>query len=112
MRSRYAPWTPRRKALRRSKRATDPTAGDCWTWTAIEADTKLLVSYLIGGRDGEYALVLMDDLLSRLANRIQLMTDGHKSYLQAVEAFGADIVYGMLVKAGCTDQFDNRSAWP
>src|SRR5437899_7058049 len=82
-----------------SKRATDPTAGDCWTWTAIEAQSKLLISYLIGSRDAEYALMLMDDLRGRLANRVQLTTDGHKAYLQAVEeAFGADIDYGMLVK--------------
>jgi len=65
----------------------------------IEADTKLLVSYLVGGRDAEYALMLMDDLRGRLANRVQLTTDGHKAYLQAVEeAFGADVDYAMLVK--------------
>ncbi|HXC12013.1 MAG TPA: IS1 family transposase [Stellaceae bacterium] len=82
-----------------SKRAGDPTIGDCWTWTAIEADSKLLVSYQIGGRDAEYARMLMDDLRGRLANRVQLTTDGHRAYLEAVEeAFGADIDYGMLVK--------------
>jgi IS1 family transposase len=82
-----------------SKRAADPTAGDCWTWTAIEAQTKLLISYTVGGRDAEFALMLMDDLRGRLANRVQLTTDGHKAYLSAVEeAFGADIDYGMLVK--------------
>src|SRR5947209_899402 len=82
-----------------SKRAGDPTIGDCWTWTALDADSKLLVSYQVGGRDAEYALMLMDDLRGRLANRVQLTTDGHKAYLQAVEeAFGADIDYGMLVK--------------
>src|SRR5438477_1415820 len=83
----------------KSKRAGDPTIGDCWTWTALDADSKLLVSYQVGGRDAEYALMLMDDLRGRLANRVQLTTDGHKAYLQAVEeAFGADIDYGMLVK--------------
>src|SRR4030081_1342119 len=82
-----------------SKRAGDPTIGDCWTWTAIEAQSKLLISYLVGGRDAEYALMLMDDLRGRLANRVQLTTDGHRAYLQAVEeAFGADVDYGMLVK--------------
>src|SRR6266851_10387867 len=82
-----------------SKRAADPTAGDCWTWTAIEAQSKLLISYLVGGRDAEYALMLMDDLRGRLVNRVQLTTDGHKAYLQAVEeAFGADIDYSMLIK--------------
>jgi IS1 family transposase len=89
----------KQKNVADSKRAGDPTAGDCWTWTAIEADTKLLVSYQVGGRDAEYALMLMDDLRGRMANRVQLTTDGHKAYLSAVEeAFGADIDYGMLVK--------------
>jgi IS1 family transposase len=83
----------------KSKRAGDPTIGDCWTWTAIDADSKLLVSYQVGGRDAEYALMLMDDLCGRLVNRVQLTTDGHKAYLQAVEeAFGANIDYAMLVK--------------
>jgi IS1 family transposase len=82
-----------------SKRASDPTAGDCWTWTAIEAQSKLLISYLIGSRDAEFALMLMDDLRQRLVNRVQLTTDGHRAYLQAVEdAFGADIDYAMLIK--------------
>jgi IS1 family transposase len=82
-----------------SKRAGDPTIGDCWTWTALDADSKLLVSYMVGGRDAEFALMLMDDLRGRLANRVQLTTDGHRAYLQAVEeAFGADVDYGMLVK--------------
>src|SRR6266853_2524211 len=82
-----------------SKRATDPTAGDCWTWTAIEAQSKLLISYLVGARDAEFALMLMDDLRGRLVNRVQLTTDGHRAYLRAVEeAFGADIDYAMLIK--------------
>jgi IS1 family transposase len=74
-------------------------AGDVWTWTALDADSKLIVSYLVGGRDSEYAMALMDDLRARLANRVQLTTDGHSAYLQAVEgAFGADVDYAMLVK--------------
>lgn len=74
-------------------------AGDVWTWTALDADTKLTISYAVGGRDAECAKVFMDDLRSRLANRVQLTTDGHKAYLQAVEnAFGADIDYAQLVK--------------
>jgi IS1 family transposase len=74
-------------------------AGDTWTWTAIEADTKLLVTWLVGGRDGDYAIAFMDDLRSRLANRVQLTSDGHKAYLEAVEgAFGGDIDYAQLVK--------------
>jgi IS1 family transposase len=83
----------------KSKRAGDPTIGDCWTWTALDADNKLLLSYLIGGRDAEFALMLMDDLRGRLANRVQLTTDGHRASLQAVEeAFGAGIDYSMLIK--------------
>lgn len=74
-------------------------AGDVWTWTAIDADTKLIVSYLVGGRDAGYALEFMDDLRSRLSNRVQLTTDGHKAYLQAVEeAFGAGVDYAQLIK--------------
>jgi IS1 family transposase len=74
-------------------------AGDTWTWTAIEAETKLLITWLVGGRDSEYAKAFMDDLRSRLANRVQLTSDGHKAYLEAVEgAFGGDVDYAMLVK--------------
>ena len=74
-------------------------AGDTWTWTAIEADTKLILSWLVGGRDGEYAMAFMDDLRDRLANRVQLTSDGHKAYLEAVEgAFGADVDYAQLIK--------------
>jgi IS1 family transposase len=80
-------------------KAAPEIAGDTWTWTALEAQSKLIVSYLVGGRDGEYALALMDDLKSRLANRVQLTTDGHKAYLEAVEeAFGDEIDYAQLVK--------------
>jgi IS1 family transposase len=74
-------------------------AGDTWTWTAIEAETKLLISWLVGGRDSDYAIGFMDDLKSRLANRVQLTSDGHKAYLEAVEgAFGGDVDYAQLVK--------------
>jgi len=80
-------------------KAAPADAGDVWTWTALEASSKLLISYMVGGRDGEYAMALMDDLRARLANRVQLTTDGHKAYLNAVEeAFGADIDYAQLVK--------------
>jgi IS1 family transposase len=80
-------------------KAAPAEAGDTWTWTAIEADTKLIISWLVGGRDGDYAMGLMDDLQSRLSNRVQLTSDGHKAYLDAVEgAFGGDIDYAMLVK--------------
>jgi IS1 family transposase len=74
-------------------------AGDVWTWTAICADSKLVFSTLVGGRDVDYADAFMQDVASRLANRVQLTSDGHSSYLQAVRhAFGKDIDYAMLVK--------------
>lgn len=80
-------------------KANPDGAGDTWTWTAIEADSKLIVSYIVGGRDGECAMMLMDDLRSRLANRVQLTSEGHKAYLEAVEgAFGDDVDYVLLVK--------------
>jgi IS1 family transposase len=73
--------------------------GDTWTWTAIDADTKLCVSYLVGGRDGGWAKEFMEDCASRIRNRVQITTDGHKAYLEAVEnAFGADIDYAQLQK--------------
>ena len=74
-------------------------AGDTWTWTAICADTKLVPCWLVGPRDGEYALAFIDDLRQRLANRVQLTSDGLKAYLDAVEeAFGNDVDYAVLQK--------------
>ncbi len=74
-------------------------AGDAWTWTAIEADTKLLISHFVGGRDGECAMWFIDDLRARLANRVQLTSDRHTAYLEAVEAaFGDDVDYALLIK--------------
>ena len=82
-----------------SMKAPVEGAGDTWTWTAIDADSKLLVSWLVGGRDGEYAIAFMDDLRERLANRMQLTSNGHRAYLEAVEgAFGGDVDYAQLVK--------------
>jgi len=73
--------------------------GDVWTWTALCADTKLVPCWLIGGRNAEYASKFMSDLAGRLANRVQLTTDGHRAYLEAVwNAFGNDIDYAMLKK--------------
>jgi len=73
--------------------------GDVWTWTAIDADTKLVPSFMIGNRDYETASIFIDDLASRLANRVQLTTDGHHAYINAVEdAFGSNIDYAMLIK--------------
>ena len=74
-------------------------AGDIWTWTAIDADTKLIPSFYVGKRDAEAAQHFIADLAMRLSNRVQLTSDGHKPYLQAVEeSFGADIDYAMLIK--------------
>lgn len=88
----------KQKNVATAKAAPDG-AGDTWTWTAMEADNKLIVSYFVGGRDSECAMLFMDDLRSRLANRVQLTSDGHKAYLEAVEgAFGDDVDYAMLVK--------------
>ena len=80
-------------------RNAPPDAGDVWTWVAIDADTKLVPSWQIGDRSGATAIALLDDLRSRLANRVQLTTDGHRPYLDAVEgAFGGDVDYAQLVK--------------
>src|SRR6266481_9571696 len=74
-------------------------AGDVWTWTAIDADTKLIVSYMLGDRGASTAQSFMHDVAARVASRFQLTTDGHRVYADAVEdAFGADIDYAMLVK--------------
>ena len=74
-------------------------AGDTWTWTAIEAQTKLIISHFVGGRDGECAMWFMDDVAARVTDRIQLTSDGHRAYLEAVEgAFGGDIDYAILNK--------------
>jgi IS1 family transposase len=73
--------------------------GDVWTWVGIDADTKLVVSYLVGGRGADWAKDFMQDAASRIKNRVQITTDGHKAYLQAVEdAFGADVDYVQLHK--------------
>jgi IS1 family transposase len=83
--------------------------GDVWTWVAIDADTKLVPSFMVGNRDGRTAKMFIDDLAGRLAHRIQLTTDGLKFYLDAVEgAFGADIDYAMLIKAYSASQEETR----
>lgn len=80
-------------------KAAPEGAGDVWTWTAIDADSKLIVSYTIGSRDADTALNFMSDVAERLANRVQLTTDGHQAYLGAViGAFGIDVDYAQLVK--------------
>jgi IS1 family transposase len=82
-----------------SMKAPVDGAGDTWTWTAIDADSKLMISHFVGGRDGDCAQCFMNDVADRLANRVQLTSDGHKAYLEAAEgAFGADVDYAMLIK--------------
>ncbi len=83
--------------------------GDVWTWTALDADTKLVPSFMVGNRDAPSATVFIDDLKSRLAGRVQLTTDGLKVYLEAVGgAFGADIDYAQLVKIYGASQEETR----
>jgi len=79
--------------------------GSVWTWTAMDAETKLVPAWLIGGRDAGTAYAFIEDLAGRLANRVQLTTDGHRAYLDAVEsAFGANVDYAMLVKLYGSDR--------
>ena len=81
-----------------AKQAPDG-AGDTWTWTALDADSKLIISWLVGPRDLGSAYTFMMDLAERLVDRVQLTTDGLKAYLSAVEdAFGADVDYSQLIK--------------
>ena len=80
-------------------KAAPAGAGDCWTWTAIDADTKLMVAWAVGDRSAQTANGFMRDVAERLSNRVQLTTDGNKTYLEAVEAaFGANVDYAMLVE--------------
>lgn len=86
------------KNVAKAKRAPEG-AGDIWTWVGLDADTKLVASFYVGGRDSYAAMIFMDDLARRLANRVQLTSDGHRAYLEAVEgAFGGDVDYAQLVK--------------
>jgi IS1 family transposase len=74
-------------------------AGDVWTWVGIDADSKLIISYLVGGRDALWAWQFMQDLASRVSNRIQLTSDGLRLYVAAVEgAFGFGVDYAQLIK--------------
>src|ERR1035437_411438 len=85
-------------------------AGDCWVWTAIDADTKLIISYMLGDRGASIARDFMEDVAGRITNRIQLTTDGHRVYAEAVEqAFGSEIDYAMLVKIyGASNEGESR----
>ena len=96
-------------------KAAPAEAGDVWTWTGIDADSKLIVSWNVSpSRDSGAAIEIMDDLRSRLASRVQITTDGLKSYLEAVEgAFGGDVDYAQLVKIyGLSPTEDQRRYSP
>jgi IS1 family transposase len=83
----------------KSAKSAPADAGDVWTWTAIDADTKLLVCWLVADRSSDSACIFMDDLKERLTNRVQLTSDGHRAYLTAVdEVFDKDVDYAMLQK--------------
>ena len=86
--------------------------GDVWTWTAICADTKLIPTWFVGGRGAGSAWEFMQDLAPRLANRVQLTTDGHKVYVEAVdEAFRGNIDYAMLVKMYGRDESEPETRY-
>lgn len=87
--------------------------GDVWTWTALDSDSKLIISYLAGLRDAGYAYEFMMDVADRLSNRVQLTTDGHRPYLEAVEgAFGIDVDYAMLQKIYGSERVDEARYSP
>lgn len=82
-----------------SAKAAPMDAGDVWTWTAIDADTKLIVTYAVGDRTLSCARLFMQDLKERLSNRVQITADGHRAYVEAVDgAFGDDVDFAQLVK--------------
>lgn len=85
------------------------TQGDVWTWIGMDADSKLIVSYLVGQRGPKWANAFMEDIASRIDSRVQITTDGHRAYAEAVEgAFGMDVDYAMLIKIYGNDSFDTR----
>jgi IS1 family transposase len=87
--------------------------GDVWTWVALDPDTKLICSWLVGRRDGADAMVFLMDLAPRLTRRVQITTDGHRPYIEAVEqAFGKDVDYAMLVKTYGQDPSEERRFSP
>ena len=88
--------------------STNPQGGDIWTWTALCRETKLVPSWLVADRGMNSARIMVDDLASRLANRVQISTDGHRAYVHAIKgAFGEEIDYGRLIKVYGTDSRGN-----
>ena len=102
------------KAVPHAK-AAPPVAGDVWTFTALDSDSKLIVSYLVGPRDGQTAIAFMDDVSERITERPQISTDGLKAYREAVDlAFGGEVDFAQIIKeygkAGGSD--DDRKLQP
>jgi IS1 family transposase len=94
-------------------KSAPPDAGDVWTWTAIDAENKLLISWLVADRRIESAMIFMDDLRERLAHRVQLTSDGHRPYLTAVDSvFGDDVDYAMLQKIYGADPIGEKRYSP
>ena len=95
-----------------SAKAAPPEAGDAWTFTALDTDSKLIASYLVGPRDAESALAFMDDLRTRIEERPQVSTDGLKAYREATwEAFGGDVDFAQIIKQfGKDGEADERKA--
>jgi IS1 family transposase len=103
----------KRKNVTAEIAAKNPHAGDVWLWTALDADSKLMVSWCVGPRDLATAYDFTHDLADRLRNRVQLTTDGFRVYLEAVEnAFGMDIDYAVLQKVYGADQQDDKRYSP
>jgi IS1 family transposase len=96
------------KTLPKAKAAPEGS-GDVWTWTGIDADSKLIISWHVGDHHHGAGLAFMSDLRARLANRVQLTTDGHKAYLSAVEAIDFDADYAMLIKIFASDSHSASS---
>jgi len=97
------------KKQRSVKNGDTPEVGSVWTWCAIDADTKLVPSFKVGERNLQTATAFMQDLSSRLANRVQLTSDGFHGYAKAVQAsFGRDVDYGQIVKVYGTMAFGER----
>jgi IS1 family transposase len=94
----------KQKNVRDAKSAPEG-AGDIWTWTGIDADSKLIVSWHVGDRSRHTGISFMGDLKARLANRVQLTTDGHKAYLTAVDVVDLDADYAMLIKIFARDTY-------
>lgn len=87
--------------------------GDCWTWVSMDADSKLVINWLVGGRDSDYARPFLEDLADRLTDRIQLSSDGWQCYRDAVaRAFGTDVDYGMLIKKYAHERQEARYSPP